>query len=69
MTCNTLWGVNNLSKYQLPSSYGLGVMMIRRFGGKGSLTELMNELFNHKGDCRTAPATPGLVNIQHRFKD
>ena len=30
------------------------------FGGKGSLTE-MNELINHEGDYRTAPATPGLL--------
>ena len=22
----------------------------------------MNELINHGGDCRTAPATPGLLN-------
>ena len=49
-----LVGVNILSKFQLPSSYGLGVMMFWRFGGKGSLTELMC----NKSDCRTAPATP-----------
>ena len=36
-----LVGVNILSKCQLPSSYGLGVMMFQRFGGKGSLTHLM----------------------------
>ena len=23
----------------------------------------MNELINYEGDCRTAPATPGLLNI------
>ena len=23
----------------------------------------MNELFSNGGDCRTAPATPGLLNI------
>ena len=43
LTYDTWWGVNILSKFQLPSSYGLGVMMIRRFVGKGSLTESMNE--------------------------
>ena len=31
-------GVNILSTFQLPSSYGLGVMMFWRFGGKGSPT-------------------------------
>ena len=24
----------------------------------------MNELINYKGDCKTAPATPGLLIIQ-----
>ena len=24
----------------------------------------MNQLINDRGDCRTAPATPGLLNIQ-----
>ena len=37
MTCDTWWGVIMLSKFQLPSSYGLGVMMFWRFGGKGLL--------------------------------
>ena len=27
------------------------------------LTELINELMNHRGDCRTATATPGLLTI------
>ena len=27
MTCEMWWGVNMLSKFQLPSSYGLAVMM------------------------------------------
>ena len=61
VTYDTWWGVNILSKFQLPSSYGLGVMIIRSFGGKGSLTESINEWINDKGDCRTAPATPGLL--------
>ena len=29
----------------------------------------MNELINYKGDCRTAPATPGLFNRQGRPVD
>ena len=54
------WGVNILSKCQLSSSYGLGVMMFWKFGGKGSLTDWLNELINisNEGDSRTAPGTP-----------
>ena len=37
--------MNILSKFQLPSSSGLGLTVI-------------------VGDCRTAPATPGLLNRQ-----
>ena len=37
---------------------------MRSFGGKGWLTELMNEWINDKGDYRTAPATPSLLIIQ-----
>ena len=59
MTCDTLWGVDILSKFQLPSSYGLWFMISWRLGGKGWPTELMN----HGGDCRTAPVTPGLLII------
>ena len=40
-----------------------------RFGSEGilkiwrkRLTQLVDELMNHKGVCRTAPATPGLLN-------
>ena len=29
----------------------------------------MNELINDKGDCRTAPATPGLVTTGLGVKD
>ena len=28
-----------------------------------SINESMNEWINDGGDCRTAPATPGLLNI------
>ena len=38
------WGeVNLLLKFQLPSSFGLGMKVYRRFGGKGLLSLLMNE--------------------------
>ena len=39
------------------------IMIFFWFGGKGSLTESMNEWINDEGDCRTAPATPGLLMI------
>ena len=52
-----VWGVNILSKFQLPSSYCLWFMIIGRSGGKGSPTELNNDKAVH----RTAPGTPGLV--------
>ena len=51
--------VNILSKFQLPSSYGLG--------GEGFFKdifrkdELPNELICDKDVCRTSPATLGLI--------
>ena len=39
----TFGGVNILSKFQLPSSYRLWFMILWRSGGKGWLTESMNE--------------------------
>ena len=35
-------------------------MMFWRLGGKGLVTKSMN----HEGVCRTAPATPGMLNIE-----
>ena len=36
---------------------------------KGSLTQLMNQLINDEGVCRSAPATPGLINTsEHSIK-
>ena len=61
MTCDTFGGENILSKFQLPSSYRLWFMILWRSGGKGWLTELMNELMNDEAVYRTAPATPGLL--------
>ena len=43
VTCDMLWGVNILSKFQLPSSYGLWFMIFWRFGGKGWLTDSINQ--------------------------
>ena len=54
-----LLGVNILLKFQLPSSSGLWFMIFWRLGGKGWLSDLMND----EANCRTAPATPGLLNI------
>ena len=31
------------------------------------MTDLMNQLINHKAVYRTAPATPGLLNISIHF--
>ena len=56
-------GVNILSKFQLPSSYGLWFMTSWRSRGKGWPTEWIND----GGDCRTAPATPGLLKTLHYF--
>ena len=69
VTCDT-WhvtrdmfgGVNILSKFQLPSSYCLWFMILWRSGGKGSL----NELINDEAVYRTAPATPGLLTMEHQ---
>ena len=44
VTCDMLWVLSVLSKFQLPSSYGLGSMIFFWFGGKGWLTHWMNEL-------------------------
>ena len=43
VTYDMLWGVNLLSKLQLPSSSGLWFMIFWRLGGKGWLNELINE--------------------------
>ena len=63
MTCD-IWNVtgavvNIVSIFQVPSSNGLGVMVFWRFGGKGSLTDWIND----GGVWRTAPAILGLVKM------
>ena len=45
--------VNILSKFQVSSSYGLGVKVF---------------WISEEGVCRTAPATPGLLNIEVLIK-
>ena len=57
--------VNIVSKFQVPSSNGLEVMMVWIYFHKVLLTLIINEWINDGGVCRTAPATPGLLNIQH----
>ena len=44
VTHDTFGGVNILSKFQLPSSYCLWFTILWRSGGKGWLTQLMNQL-------------------------
>ena len=46
-------------KFQLPRSSSLWFMIFWRVGGKDSLSDWMSD----KADCRTAPATPGLLII------
>ena len=43
MTCDMFGGVNILSKFQLPSSYGLWFMILWISGGKGWLNQLINQ--------------------------
>ena len=56
------WGeVNLLSKFQHPSTYGLGVNVFWTYFQKGWLSQLINQLISDKGVCRIAPATSGLL--------
>ena len=61
------WGVNILSKFQLPNSYGLGYTEFEEFEQKDdSMNECFNELINYKGVYRTALATRGLLNMKKK---
>ena len=51
------WEVNLLSKFQLSTFYALGVNIFLEYVHKAWL----NELMSHKGVCRTAPASRGLL--------
>ena len=64
LTYDTWWGVNILSKCQLPSSNGLRLMISWRLGGKGWVTEWIS----YKAFCRTAPTSSGLLIICHWFQ-
>ena len=46
MICDTYLWENNLSKFQLPNFYSLGVNTFSRYEGNGSVTELNNWLIN-----------------------
>ena len=48
--------MNTVSKFQVPSSYGLGVMCY-------VMNKRVTDSINYEGVCRTAQATPGLWNI------
>ena len=61
MTHDT-WHVTHDS-FQLPSSSGLGLTVFGIYFHTAWVTELINEWMNNGGDCRTAPATPGLLII------
>ena len=63
VTHDTWQVVNIVSKFQVPSSNGLGFMMFWRFGGKGSV----NHLISDEAVCRTAPSTPGLLIILYLY--
>ena len=55
-------GLNILSKFLHPSSYGLWFMIFWRFGGKGRLTDPLTDWFNQLRRCFwTAPPTLGLL--------
>ena len=59
MTCDRWGEVNLLSKFRLPSFYGLGMKVCLRYFHKESLTQLVDD----KEVCWTAPATPGVFII------
>ena len=50
-------GGEHSSKFQLSSYHGSGVMMLWRFWRKSAISDFISD----GGDCRTAPATPGLL--------
>ena len=47
-----------LSKFELPSSSGWKILKALEEKGNS-----LSEFINDGGDCRTAPAIPGLLNI------
>ena len=55
--------VNLLSKFQVPSSHRLGMKVCWRYTELWRYFHKVHSL-NDGGDCRTAPATPGLLNMK-----
>ena len=66
LTHDVWWGVNILSKFQLSSSYDLGVMIFWRFGDKGWITAWMNEWIRDGGVSRTVPGTSAIMQLPPR---
>ena len=72
LICDILWGVNTLSKFKLPSSSGLWFMIFYRLGGKGSLTDWMNEfkwggwLYNSPGYTRSVKNRTHLKSLNYK---
>ena len=58
--------MNILSKFQLPSSSGLGLSVFGRYFDY-RIPDSVNESINDGGDCRTAPATTGLLIIEIQY--
>ena len=58
-----IWGMKILSKCQLHSSYDLGETIFWGYIHEGWLDQWKNQLINDEGVCKTAPATPGLLNM------
>ena len=57
--CDTQGVANIVSKFQVTSSNGLGILMSWRFGKK-KISYIINQWLNYKGVWTTAPASPGL---------
>ena len=58
MTCDRWGKVNLLSKCKFPNSYSIEW---KSFEESFTKDESLNDWLNHKGVCRTAQATPGLL--------
>ena len=63
VTCDTHGVVDIVSKFQVPSSNCLEIMICWRLS-REEKDDSIDELINDKGVCRTAPATPGLLITQ-----
>ena len=66
VTCN-MWhvvGGEHSLKISAPQLFWFVIYDILKIRRK-RLTELINYLMSNKVDCRTAPATPCLLNIKH----